>query len=130
MRTSGQELLTLRGHLKNVEDVAFSSDGRRLATGSTDGTVKVWDAISGQELLTLRGHPIARRGAAFSNEVNDVAFSPDGQRLATACRDGSVQVYALGISELLDLARKRVTRNLSADECERYFQSRRCPPLP
>jgi WD40 repeat protein/serine/threonine protein kinase len=53
---------------------AWSPDGSRLASGSVDGTVKIWDANSGQELLTLKGH----RGA-----VGEVAWSPDGSRLAS-----------------------------------------------
>ena len=53
---SGQELLTLKGHAELVYSVAWSPDGKRLATASDDGTSKVWDAASGQELLTLKGH--------------------------------------------------------------------------
>ena len=101
--------------------MAFSPDGKRLATASDDQTAKVWDAESGKELLTLRGH---------SGPVNGVAFSPDGKRLATASGDGTVQVYAFSLRELLNLARSRITRTLTAEECQRYFQSGTCPPLP
>jgi hypothetical protein len=40
-----------------------------------------------------------------------------------------VQVYAIDVRDLLDLARKRVTRDFTPDECNRYFQSEKCPPL-
>ena len=113
--------MTLRGHSEPVFGVAFSLDGKRLATASLDHTAKVWDAQSGKELLTLRGH---------SDSVNSVAFSPDGKRLATAGVDGSVQVYALDLRELLKLARSRVTRSFTAEECQKYFQSGTCPPPP
>ena len=59
-----------------------------------------------------------------------VAYSPDGKRLATASADGTVQVYAIDIQRLLNLARSRVTRDLTPDECVRYFQTEKCPPLP
>jgi WD40 repeat protein len=62
--------------------------------------------------------------------VYGLAFSPDGKHLATSGEDGIVQVYTLDIGELLDLARTRVTRTLTPDECQRYFQSPACPPLP
>ena len=55
--------------------MAFSPDGKRLASASGDQTVKVWDATSGQEMLTLKGH---------TDAVMSVAFSPDGKRLASA----------------------------------------------
>ena len=58
--------------------VAFSPDGKRLASASEDQTVKVWDATSGQETLTLKGH---------TDWVLSVAFSPDGKRLASASED-------------------------------------------
>ena len=55
--------------------MAFSPDGRRLASAGWDRTVKVWDAATGQEALTLTGH---------TEPVWSVAFSPDGRRLASA----------------------------------------------
>ena len=118
---SGNELLALRGHSDSVYEVAYSPDGKRLATASGDGTAKVWDAVSGEELLTLRGH---------TDRVISVAYSPDGKRLATASADKTVQVYAMSINDLLHLARSRVTRDLTPDECRKYFDSPTCPPLP
>ncbi len=89
------EQRTLIGHRHEVTSVSWSPDGTRLATGSRDGTAKVWDAASGRELLTLRGH---------AGPVLSVAWSPDGQRLATGNEDGMARVWdATGGRELLAL---------------------------
>jgi WD40 repeat protein len=80
--TSGQRLHTLDGHVR-VVSVAFSPDGRRLASAGQDRTVKLWDTTTGHEILTLRGH---------TDLVGRVLFSPDGQYLASASSDGTVWV--------------------------------------
>ena len=52
--------------------------------------------------------------------VLSVAYSPDGQRIATAGADGIVQIYTTDMDELLEIAKRRVTRQLTAKEKERY----------
>jgi dipeptidyl aminopeptidase/acylaminoacyl peptidase len=64
--------------------VAFSPDGRRLATAGWDGTARLWDVASGESLAVLRGH---------DGVVAAVAFSPDGRRLATASWDGTARLW-------------------------------------
>jgi WD40 repeat protein len=67
-----------------VSSVAFSPDGKRLASGSEDWTVQVWDVVEGRAALTLRGH---------TGRVLDVVFSADGTRLASASEDGTIRVW-------------------------------------
>jgi WD40 repeat protein len=67
-------LLTLKGHASAVDCVAFSKDGKRLASASSDQTAKIWDASTGREILTIKCN---------AGTVASVAFSPDGKRLAT-----------------------------------------------
>jgi WD40 repeat protein/serine/threonine protein kinase len=80
----GHEVCVLRGHFIQVFGLAYSHDGRRLATASWDNTAKIWDPESGREILTLRGHTDTTRG---------IAFSPDGRHLATASHDKTIRVW-------------------------------------
>jgi WD40 repeat protein len=73
----------LRGHRSSVSCVAFALDGRRIASGSYDGTTRLWDAGSGAELAFLRGS---------SAPVESLAFLPDG-RIVTGSEDYAVRVW-------------------------------------
>ncbi|KAM6506442.1 hypothetical protein FSOLCH5_013423 [Fusarium solani] len=75
---------TLEGHGGPVWSVAASADGQRLASGSVDCTVKVWDAATGACMQTLEGH---------GSWVSSVAFSADGQQLASGSGDKTVKVW-------------------------------------
>src|SRR5262245_62148243 len=73
-----QALTTFQGHTDPVTSVCFSPDGTRLASGSRDETVRVWNARTGKEQRTLKGH---------TDTVTSVGFSPDGKRIASGSRD-------------------------------------------
>lgn len=122
--STGSKELTWVGHNgtdRTVWDVRFSPDGNRLATSGDDGTVRMWDANLGTEKLVLSDHAGAVRG---------VAYSPDGKHLATVSMDKTIHVYTVDIEELMALARTRVTRSLTPQECLTYLHQEICPPAP
>ena len=85
-----------------MNGVAYSPDGKRIATASSDRTVRVWDAGSGQAI----GAPLA----GHEDSVASVAFSPDGKRIVTASFDGTARLW--------DAETGRQTGALVADSSE------------
>nr|MBW4597454.1 CHAT domain-containing protein [Brasilonema angustatum HA4187-MV1] len=80
----------LEGHSSVVTSVVFSPNGKTIASGSSDNTVRLWN-LNGQELHTLKGH---------SREVLSVVFSPDGKTIASGSNDNTVILWNLNGQEL------------------------------
>jgi WD40 repeat protein len=77
---------SLQGHFDEVNSLAFSPGGKFFATGSSDGTAKIWDLQTGKTILTLRGH---------SNKINTVAFLPSGKYLVVIHDEIKIKIWNL-----------------------------------
>jgi WD40 repeat protein len=82
--TSGTALYTYQGHSNWVFAVAWSPDGKYIASGSRDNTVQVWHANNGTNVSTYHGH---------NNDVTSLAWSPDGKYIVSGSADKTVQVW-------------------------------------
>jgi eukaryotic-like serine/threonine-protein kinase len=76
---------TLIGHRAEIRSISWSPDGKLLATGSMDGTARIWESSGGRERFALKGH---------MSQVTSVSWSPNGIFLATASWDGTAKVWS------------------------------------
>jgi len=83
-RAADAQILAITGHKDTVRSIAFSPDGRRLVTASSDKSARIWDAETGREILRLGGH---------TGGVGSAVFSPDGGRVATASSDRTARIW-------------------------------------
>jgi len=74
----------LTGHMNCVRTVAWSPCGMKIASGSDDSSIKIWQAETGQELMTLKGH---------LGMITALAWTPDGRKLATGGTDWTVKIW-------------------------------------
>ena len=81
---AGTLLCTYNGHSEGVQALAWSPDGSRIASGSSDETVQIWDATTGVQVRIYHGH---------AGSVSTIAWSPDGTRIASGSDDGTVQIW-------------------------------------
>jgi WD40 repeat protein/predicted Ser/Thr protein kinase len=89
---TGDNPLIYRDHFYFVNAVAWSPNGKKIASASADTNVQVWNVDTGSNVLTYRGH---------SNKVNAVTWSPDGTRIASASDDRTVQIWDATTGELI-----------------------------
>jgi WD40 repeat protein/regulation of enolase protein 1 (concanavalin A-like superfamily) len=88
--------LLLEGHTRDVLSASFSPDGKTLLSGSQDGTVKQWDAVSGELIQTKplwADFSYEVGNAPREKEVWSIAFSPDGEWMASGSYDGRLQLW-------------------------------------
>jgi DNA-binding SARP family transcriptional activator/WD40 repeat protein len=112
------EGLVLEGHTMPIIAGTFSADGRLFVTGSLDGTARVWNASTGDLIFTS---PVE------SSDVAAVAFTPDGSGVTVIYSDGRIVVYPIALEDAIEIARSRLTRGLTDQECRRYLHVPSCP---
>ena len=112
------ERQVLQGHTLSIKSGAFSADGARLATGSLDGTARVWDTSTGDLIFTSPVEP---------SDVAAVAFTPDGSGVTAVYSDGRIIVYPIALEDAIEIARARTTRGFTDEECRRYLHVPGCP---
>ena len=81
-----ERVLIENAHGRSIKGSAFSPDGRFLATGSGDRTVRLWDVVTGEAVKTFFGH---------KGEIHCLAFSPDSSQLASSSYDRTVKIWAV-----------------------------------
>ncbi|MCL2211012.1 MAG: caspase family protein [Treponema sp.] len=72
------------GHTGGINKVALSPDGKTIASGSYEGTIKIWDIITGREIRTFYGH---------LNNINDLTFSSNGKQIISGSSDNTIKIW-------------------------------------
>ena len=90
--STGQQIGTIKGHGKGINNVVFSRDAKLIASAGTDNTIKIWDVATQHELRTLTGQIAS---------IESMDFSPDGKLLASASDDGSTFLWDTNTGEHL-----------------------------
>jgi WD40 repeat protein/DNA-binding SARP family transcriptional activator len=117
---TGEVHRILAGHTAAPGGLAFSANSARLASAGFDALAKVWDLEAGEEIATLYGN---------EGNLAPIHISPDGTTV-TVGSNGLVRIYTVDTEELVALARSRVTRSLTTEECREYLHVDECPERP
>ena len=91
--TKGEFRPALQGHSQLVSATAFSPDGRTLASGSSDGTIRLWSTSLGFELATFRFDARGAEGGKRNDRIESLTFSPDGRVLAATSSSSVLRLF-------------------------------------
>ncbi|HVW00339.1 MAG TPA: WD40 repeat domain-containing protein, partial [Planctomycetaceae bacterium] len=94
---TGQMVRSLKGHIYTIYDLAFSRDGKRLASASHDNTVRIWDVETGDTVKILRGH---------TEPVHAVAWNPEGTQVVSGSLDKTARIWSVDSGNTLALMRE------------------------
>lgn len=87
---SGQIIMSLANHPKRVYEIAFSPDGKYLASGSEDETIKLWNVKTAQLIKTFEGH---------TSYISSIIFSPDGKTLISGSNNGVIKIWNIELGK-------------------------------
>ncbi len=117
--STGTERLVIPAHAGSIEAVGLSRDGSLLASaGRGDGYVRLWNARDGT--------PVLQVGDGLPS-FTGVALAPDTRVVAASATDGTVRLFMTRVDDLIELARSRVTRSLTVEECRVFLHRASCP---
>jgi WD40 repeat protein len=116
---TGKETFTLKGHHEDVHSVAFSLDGKTLASAGSDGIIRLWNVAKGTDIGQADGKAISRdrlshpfrQGPAGTSSFPyflTLAFSPDGKTLASGAMDGTIKLWEVATPQRIVTFRGRI----------------------
>jgi WD40 repeat protein len=111
----------LIGHTARINNIRFSNDSKRLATGSFDKTVRIWDIQHIQEArdgLFAYDPPIVLKD--HDDWVWSISFSPDGEKLLAGCKDNLIRVWPTNINSMAHVVCEKISRNFTNKEWDQF----------
>jgi WD40 repeat protein len=112
-----EQSAVLSGHRGKIKDVDVSPDGRLIASADSTGLVRIWNLSTGEAL----------QGIPLSEQVQNVEFVDERHLFVTDSEGPDAYVMTVDVDELLEIARSRVTRDLTDEECQTYLHVDACP---